>query len=499
MNDNRQQVVFRADGNSATGLGHLYRSAALSAMLSVSFDTRLLFRDAPLAVIEQLRSNFTSVHLLKGTIEDALEQEISSNIGTVPCIVVLDGYHFGPAVHSQLRSCSHKVVCIDDIHEHAFDVDLVINHAPIHKLVERYDLGKDTVFAGGLAFSLLRRPYLEAARLPYSELGRNRFFICFGGSDHRNVTTDLLAWLSESDYLHPVDVVLGSANKHYASVKQAADRYGGSVTIHKGVDDAAMLALYGKSRLAFLPASTTLIEALASGVPVITGYYVDNQANIYQSIRAYDIVPGIGDWNAPENLTEVVLKQLNGPTLAHLEKYRSFVDGYSDINLLQLFTQLQSGERPLVVRTARLEDAGIYLEWANDKAVRASAVQQGEILLSSHLKWFSRKITDPDALLLYFGYGAEGCGQIRYDIIDDSRAFIDISVAPDHRGKGLARKFLALGEQQLKFRRPGVTELEAVVRPENRGSTLTFERSGFVRAGQDIQGDVKLMRYLKAL
>ncbi|MDZ7681649.1 MAG: hypothetical protein U5J63_08070 [Fodinibius sp.] len=46
---------------------------------------------------------------------------------------------------------------------------------------------------------------------------------------------------------------------------------------------------------AIAPSSTILYEILAARLPVITGYYVDNQSNIYQGFSATDAVIGVGE------------------------------------------------------------------------------------------------------------------------------------------------------------------------------------------------------------
>ena len=46
----------------------------------------------------------------------------------------------------------------------------------------------------------------------------------------------------------------------------------------------------------------------------------------------------------------------------------------------------------LVIRLANEDDLLTYFEWANDKDVRANAINQDPILLEIHTKWFLSRI-----------------------------------------------------------------------------------------------------------
>ena len=479
-------VIFRADGSARTGLGHLFRCAALSRMLRPYYRTVLQYAEAPPPVIAQLRKAFDELRA-----GPQGQGERSSN-----SVVVFDGYHFGPDDHA--AAGPGPVVCIDDIHAHPFDVDLVINHAPIPNLVNNYRLGPKTTFAGGLAYALLRPAYLEAARRPIGEEDRERFFICFGGSDHRNVTTSLLRQLTALGYDRPVDVVLGAANVHTGSVTAAATHYPGEVHLYHSLDDTSMLQRYQHARLAFLPASTVLVEAMAAGVPTITGYYVDNQINIYRGICALGLSVGIGDWNEPDDLRTAIERVQEAGVGESTAPARRYVDGYSDLNLRQLFDQLPARKPLLAVRPAQPGDMMTYFHWANDPGVRSAAIQTAAIPLEDHRGWFHRRLDDKSSLLLIFHYRNAPCGQLRYDL-SRGTALVDISVDPTFRGGGLARRFLALGEEQLRYRHPDVERIEARVRPENAASARTFAGSGFARVAAVTEGGLELLRFEKRL
>ena len=361
---------------------------------------------------------------------------------------------------------------------------------------ERYTAERTTNYALGLDFALLREAYLNAARTARPERPSGNpgsYVICFGGSDARNISGQLIRWLTGLGEHQSLDVVLGAAATNLHQVEAAAADYPGQVRIHRSLDDVAMIELYRAAAVAFLPASTTLIEALACGVPVVGGFYVDNQRDIYAGLVAAGAIHGVGDWNAPAGLGDAI--QLSLMTKG---QPRTMVqpDGYSDLNLRSLFGQLAVDEPLLVVRRARLADARQFFHWVNDPGVRQNSINQRVVAWEDHLAWFTHKISDGNTLLLHAGRSGRGCGQLRYDTSGEE-AVITISVDAAFRGQSIGKQLLRAGEEQLTVRHPTVKLQVAFVRPENRGSRRLFEQCGFRSVGRQTVRQVELLRYEK--
>ncbi len=487
------------------GLGHLIRSAALAEMLRDDFCCVLARRHLPDALLPEMERVYDQLMDLRSVEEGLPEAEYLAEFARMPDphginpVVILDGYHFRTDYQHVLKEAGLKLVCIDDIHAYRFEADVVINHAPIEGLAQQYDLSDQTTLLTGLSYSLLRPAFLSAARKRQtrSPAGEKRYYICFGGSDFNNISGQLIGWLTDAGCSVPLDVVLGAANNHQPTVAQAAAAYPASVTIHQDLGEEEMIELLKKAFLAFLPASTTMIEGLTVGVPVVGGYYVDNQIAIYGGLVKKGLIHGIGNWNAPVGLAKVVAR-LSLPAAPTRTPVGHYLDGYARVNFTQLFRQLIRGEELLIARPALPEDVETYFRWVNDTEVRKNALQSEPITWKIHQGWFTDRLAEPTSLLLLFSVLNQPCGQVRFDSGGHS-AFIDISLDQEFRGRGFGSRMLYLAEEQLRLRKPGITQVIAWVKINNTASVRLFEKSGYKKTNNFIQQNKELFTFHKIL
>jgi RimJ/RimL family protein N-acetyltransferase len=90
--------------------------------------------------------------------------------------------------------------------------------------------------------------------------------------------------------------------------------------------------------------------------------------------------------------------------------------------------------------------------------------------------------------------GNEPVGQIRLNI-EDKRAYIDYSIAPDKRGLGLGETMLKSMIKLLKdIKERNFTALTGQVKYENAASARVFEKCGFIRSDKS-----DYIEYVKAL
>ena len=129
-------------------------------------------------------------------------------------------------------------------------------------------------------------------------------------------------------------------------------------------------------------------------------------------------------------------------------------------------------------------------EWRNDGHTRLMSRSQENISFENHDRWFKDSLVNPNRLIYI---GTIQCdpvifvGMIRFDLSQefDSMYEVSINVAAEHRGRGLGRKLLDLGIDQLlsDTHRHGVL---AEVRVINESSHALFLRRGFhkIRSNQ---------------
>ncbi len=133
----------------------------------------------------------------------------------------------------------------------------------------------------------------------------------------------------------------------------------------------------------------------------------------------------------------------------------------------------------LTYRPARPTDVQLYFDWANEPDTRRQSFNSAPITLETHTAWFTRKLADPNALLLVFENEAgEAVGQVRFERNAD-QVIIGVSIDPRHRGKGLASQLIKQG-CAVCFEHWGQRTIYAYIKPNNRASARAFEQSKFV-------------------
>ncbi len=142
----------------------------------------------------------------------------------------------------------------------------------------------------------------------------------------------------------------------------------------------------------------------------------------------------------------------------------------------------------LTYRTAQPADARLYFDWANDPDTRQQSFNSSPISLETHTGWFTRKLADPNALLLIFSSETgQVVGQVRFErtpVADmPDEIIIGISVDAKQRGKGLASQLIQKGCAVCR-KQWGIVTIHAYIKPENEASVRAFERAGFRLSGK---------------
>ena len=96
-------------------------------------------------------------------------------------------------------------------------------------------------------------------------------------------------------------------------------------------------------------------------------------------------------------------------------------------------------------REATDADAELLLGWRNDPRTRQASRSTTVVTPAEHLAWLRGVGADPGRLLLVVDHEDEPVGTVRFDRRDGDGWEVSITVAPEHRGRGLAGAVLARG------------------------------------------------------
>lgn len=279
----KRKVYFRADASADIGYGHFVRTLALADMLKDDFEcTFFTCHPTPYQVGEMDKVCPYIVLQEKMHFDEFLFYLQGDEI------VVLDNYFFSTDYQRAIKQRGCRLVCIDDMHDKHYVADVVINHALTDASL--FDVEPYTKLCLGFNWALLRKPFLEAAKKEHIFSGRiEKVTVCFGGSDIHDITGYFVNQALQLHAVSHVTAVVGDAYKpHYPL--QADDRLGYRSRLTAG----EMADLFCDSDLVICSASSVGIEALACGVKVAVGWYVDNQADFYSLLTSNNWVIGLG-------------------------------------------------------------------------------------------------------------------------------------------------------------------------------------------------------------
>ena len=132
----------------------------------------------------------------------------------------------------------------------------------------------------------------------------------------------------------------------------------------------------------------------------------------------------------------------------------------------------------LILKKAEEKNVDILFEWINDAEVRAQSLSSDKISFEEHIKWFSKKLRDPNCYL-YIAYAIDiPCGMIRFDINAETAA-ISYLVDSAQRGKGIGSALVREGLKKFSNDASFRGTIHAMVKISNFASIKIFERLGF--------------------
>ena len=478
----KEVIYIRADGNEQIGLGHLVRCMALGQMLKEDFTIHFVCKHAPGSIIKEINV----AGFLFSKIKE--EKEFLSFLRPLD-IVVLDHYGLNRKFQIKIKKVGCKLICIDDLQDKEFYADLIINHAPGIKNSD-YKAQEYTKFALGTDYALLRPAFLEAARTERIINKIDTAFICFGGADIYDLTLKSTKAFLEFTEFTEFNVVLGSAYEHTAIFALARENI--KIKLHKSLDEIALCNLMKKCNIGIVPSSTILYELCCVKMPIISGYFVDNQKKVYDGFIEEFGVTGIDDFRSFDfkNLSTVIKTLISSINLyeQNLRLQNNF-NGLSNINIKKMF-QFDN----ILLRKATESDKKFVFNLSNESLVRSNSFDSSKIDWEQHKLWFSKQLIDRNVLLYIVEYNGISIGQVRFNLKVEF-AVIGISIIKNYRGKGLSTKILsnALDEYFKENDRP----IYAYIKKTNLPSVKTFRNVGFTYFKDDVINNSESFIYKK--
>ena len=306
---------FRADGSAATGAGHLMRCLTVAQELQNRIDTpeEVCFLCADEASAELLENNNMPVQVLETDPDDlegelpVLEKMLKNTGSTENTVFLVDSYRVTDGYLSELRHFG-KVFLLDDMQQHGFPVDGVINYnlfASPEKYRELY--GSETPQYLGAAYVPVRQQFCKVTGRYTVTDAVTDVLITTGGGDKDNIAGEILRELCERSLKDcPVryHLVIGRFNPNKKMLEQyAADH--SEVILHCDVQD--MASLMAECQLAVTAGGTTIYELSVLGVPFVCFSYAENQEGLTEWIGKQNVAGYAGAWHHDADAVRKVL------------------------------------------------------------------------------------------------------------------------------------------------------------------------------------------------
>jgi RimJ/RimL family protein N-acetyltransferase len=132
----------------------------------------------------------------------------------------------------------------------------------------------------------------------------------------------------------------------------------------------------------------------------------------------------------------------------------------------------------LALRHATAADEARLLDWRNDPETRSQAFSSSVVEPEEHRRWLRTRLDDRDTVLTIAELDGRAVGTVRLDRRGPTVAELSITVAPEHRGRGLGEEAIALGVGQARdvF---GASTVIARIKRTNTASLRAFSAAGF--------------------
>jgi UDP-2,4-diacetamido-2,4,6-trideoxy-beta-L-altropyranose hydrolase/UDP-4-amino-4,6-dideoxy-N-acetyl-beta-L-altrosamine N-acetyltransferase len=441
-----KNILFRADSSSAIGLGHIKRDLVLAKRFEdakITFACRRLEGD----IVDEIPYDVVELKTME-------KEELADIVKKLEIdLLVID--HYGVDYEQERwikEKTGVKIFVLDDTYERHY-CDILLNHN-IGADAKRYEglVPSGCELRCGSAFALIREEF-------YKERQKFRVLVAMGGSDHKNLTIEVLKILKEFPHFR-VDVVTSRANTFVDALQKYAKK---SKKVKLHIDTKKMAKLMRRADFAIITPSVTAQEALFMNLPFIAIKTADNQKEIadYLKKRGEAVIDGLdADWLRSEVMRLLVCSRCE----------------------MVPFSLLDEVEKRMVLR------------WRNSESVRAWMFHKEPIALEDHLAFIERLPLICDRAYFLVKELNEAVGVVDLTRIDykSRSAHIGLYADPALKGKGdlLMRVLIDYAKKQLRLRR-----LIAEVYADNKPALALYRRFGFTQTHSDgalIEMELKL-------
>ncbi|MFA9462555.1 UDP-2,4-diacetamido-2,4,6-trideoxy-beta-L-altropyranose hydrolase [Thiohalorhabdus methylotrophus] len=312
------RAVFRVDGSTRMGTGHVIRCLTLAGILRErGHECLFVHRIQPGHMAGMIRNRGFPVYELSeidpapgnpgqeghghwlgvSPARDSQEtRELLQELTTD--LLVVDHYAIDSSWEAQLREKAPKILVIDDLADRPHDCDFLVDQTYGRQEREYRPLvpGNCEILTGA-HYALLREEFASLrekalARRDRPNHGIERVLVSMGGSDPENVTERAIQGIVLSGQSVSIDVMLGGEAPH---LKTLVKKWEAQPGIHFHVDTSDVARLMAIADIAVGAGGTTSWERCCMGLPTLSAIAAENQRVIVQSLASKGAVHNLDE------------------------------------------------------------------------------------------------------------------------------------------------------------------------------------------------------------
>ena len=485
------RIAVRTDASLQIGTGHLARCQSLAdALARCGAQVRFVCRHLTEGAAERLRAAGHTVARVDGAgypdelahsarLGGAQSEDATRTCAALadfaPDWLVVDHYALDARWERALRTAAARIMVIDDLADRDHDCDLLLDQNLYADMDARYVRRVPAAVQRllGPRYALLR-PEFAAVRGRCRDGEVRRVLVFFGGVDAANQTGRVIALLPRAlPSQVEVDVVIGAAHPHSASIESACAQSG--YRCH--VQTNRMAELMAEADLAIGAGGTAVWERCCVGLPALVWPVADNQqeqVSIAADAGLLDAPLRVGDDD--EALVRQIVALCDSPGLLRMMSSvgAAAVDGAGVARVCRAL-----GCTGVAMRVATARDGDDLFVWRNRDAVCRVSRNIDPIPRERHDVWLADTLARADRRLLVGERNGAPVGVVRFDLAGDE-AKVSIYLAPGEHGAGAGGDLLAAAERWLALdRSAGVCKIRAEVAGDNAPSRHMFLSAGY--------------------
>ena len=330
-----KKILFRVDGNSQIGAGHIMRCLSIGiAARAIGIECCYIISDD--CFFEVLKSNNFRTLILnsdysKMDAEWSALKEIL--VKERPDTVIVDSYYVTLNYLQNIRKYT-KLIYIDDVMAFAYPVDILVNYniygnsLDYLKLYNKKNIPRLLL---GSQFVPLREEFQGENYIKIKEKIENVMFSA-GGADPERIAIKFAKKIISERRFDKIKfhIVLGSFEPDREELEKISETHN-NICTYSNVNRISVLMK--KCDIAVSAAGSTLYELCACGVPTITYVLSDNQEKGAKTFADLGIMVNAGDERKNDNLLAKIADEiifLADNSLKRIElqmNARGYVDG----------------------------------------------------------------------------------------------------------------------------------------------------------------------------